>query len=112
MACVEAGTQSRNARSTYSAGRVHSKLVEHCSVTLEGVCSSKQMAFKLCSPAIVDIIMHRCPYMVRSSNTYTVRVYVPQRRFCLNVLPPLGFDRTVDSTVNHFFPSVFCWDIF
>ena len=71
------------ARSTYSAGRVHSELVEHCSVALEGICTSKETAFKLCSPAIVDIIMHRCPYMVRSSNTYTVRVYIPQRRFVL-----------------------------
>ena len=44
--------------STHSAGRVHSKLVEHCSVALEGVCTSKETAFKLCSPAIVDIIVH------------------------------------------------------
>ena len=76
--------------STHSEGRVHSKLVEHGSVALEGVCTSKETSFKLCSPAIMNIIVHRCPYMVRSSNTYTVRVYIPQRRLLLNVLPPLG----------------------
>ena len=35
--------------STHSAGRVHSKPVEHCSVALEGVYTSKETAFKLCS---------------------------------------------------------------
>ena len=38
------------ALSTHSAGRVHSKLVEHCSVALEGVCTSKE--------TIVNIIVH------------------------------------------------------
>ena len=89
-----------------------SKLVEHCSVALEGVFTSKETAFKLCSPAIVNIIVHWCPNMVCSSNTYTVGVYIPQRRLHLNVLPPLGFDRTVDSTVNQFFPSVFFFFFF
>ena len=46
------------ARSIHSAGRVHSKLVEHCSVALEGICTSKETAFKLGFSAVMNIIVH------------------------------------------------------
>ena len=38
--------------------RVHSKLVEHCSVTLEGICTSKETAFKLGSLPAMNVIVH------------------------------------------------------
>ena len=46
------------ARSTHSEGSVLSKLVERCSVALEGVCTSKETVFKLCSWAVVNNIVH------------------------------------------------------
>ena len=46
------------ARSIHSAGRVHSKLVEYCSVALEGICTSKETAFKLGFSAVMNIIVH------------------------------------------------------
>ena len=46
------------ARSIHSAGRVHSKLVEYCSVALEGICTSNEAAFKLGSSVVMNIIVH------------------------------------------------------
>ena len=71
--------------STHSAYRVHSKLAEHCSVALEGVCTSKKTAVKLCSWAIVNIIVHWRPNMVRNSNTYnTGFIYLNSNGFLVD----------------------------